>query len=299
VRASYFEDLGTLVVGGVDPEAVHREIEAELQGRPAPAPQVTASAAGPTPTFPPPEPRVQTIQLDDSRAYRVRKVVIDPGHGGKDGGACGRNGHFCEKQATLDIGRTVAELLKREPDLEVLLTRDKDKFVSLQKRADYANRHRADLFVSIHCNANPRSTARGTETYVYSSRATGNAGDLAARENAGGDFMDFTLADLMHNDFRSRSYYLAEKVDGRIRDRMGQKILRIEQAPFYVLARVRMPSILIETAFISNPSEEQKLKDPDWRSRMARSIADGILEYRDNVEEAFDRKKERETASRE
>ena len=110
----------------------------------------------------------------------------------------------------------------------------------------------------------------------------------AFRENDDVNLMDFIQNDLLHSAFRARSFLLAEKVDQRVRDRLGQKIRRIEQAPFYVLARVNMPSVLIETAFISNQAEEKKLRNPEWRDKMARSIADGILSYRDQVEDSLD-----------
>jgi len=294
VRATYFDDLGSIAVGGVDPEDLRREIEGGETGPvipTTPGPLAIPTPAGtpsPEPTLPPEIQRVQTIHLNRTRIYQVRRIVIDPGHGGKDGGARGYSKKFWEKQATLAIALKVVELLKREPDLEVLMTRDRDKYITLKYRTDFANRHKADLFVSIHCNANLKHTAKGTETYVYSSKATGNEAALLERENIEGDFMDFTFADMNHNKYRERSYFLAQEVDKRIQQRLGQKILRIEQAPFYVLARVNMPSILVETAFITHKDEEKKLEDPAWRDQIAQAIADGILAYRDRIEELAD-----------
>jgi len=293
VQASYLDDKGVLYVGAVSEDDVRREIDAERAGQLPPAPAGALATPNPSaePTWPGPEPRVQSITPKSvvARIYRIKRIVIDPGHGGRDGGAVGYSGRFYEKTATLDIAKRVAEILRREQDLEVLLTRDKDKYITLQYRTEFANRHQADLFVSVHCNANPRRNARGTEVYIYSSRATGNAMEAAARENAGGDFLPMIEADLWSGTYRTRSKLLAENVDQRIHDRLGQHILRTEQAPFYVLARVKMPSILVETAFITHREEERKLKDPEWRALVAQAIADGVLAYRDKVEDLEDK----------
>ncbi len=293
VQVLFLREHAVLSVGGVTPDDVRREIAAEATGKGARPPGVSATPPPPPPqaTLPPESSgRVATISSQPRRFYQVRRVVLDAGHGGRDGGAVGHSKKFNEKEANLDIALRVADLLRQEPDLEVLMTREKDRFISLQDRVEFANRHKADLFVSIHCNANRRKNARGTETYVYSSRATGSAAEAAARENGGGDTLDFVLDDLVHGAYRLRSYFLAEKIDQRIRDRLSQKILRIEQAPFYVLARVRMPSVLVETAFITNKEEEKKLKDPEWRQRISQAIADGILAYRDGVEDSLERR---------
>jgi N-acetylmuramoyl-L-alanine amidase len=274
-----------LVVGGVTPEDVRREIAAELSSVSGAPPDQGAS---PVATLPP-DKRILTISANQLRTYKVKRVVIDPGHGGRDGGAVGYSGNFVEKKATLDIALRVAELLKDQPDLEVLLTREKDKYITLQYRTEFANRQQADLFVSIHCNANRKKSAKGSEVYVYSSRATGSAADAAARENQGGDFIDFVFDDLNHWSYSKRSFFLANRIDERIQERLGQKILRTEQAPFYVLARVKMPSVLVETAFITHKDEEKKLKDPEWRQKIAQAIADGILAYRDGVEDSLER----------
>lgn len=297
VQALFVAERATLVVGGVSPEDVRQEITQEMsEGIPQAKGKLQEESGDattnppPEATLPPPEQRVKTISAGGLKTYKVRRVVIDPGHGGKDGGAKGYDGKFVEKQATLDIALRVVKLLKQQPDLEVLMTRDRDKYITLKYRTEFANRHKADLFVSIHCNANRKSSAKGTETYVYSSRATGSAADAAARENSGGDFMDFVFDDLNHWSYNKRSHFLAEKIDRRIQDRLGQKILRIEQAPFYVLARVNMPSVLVETAFITHKEEERKLKDPEWRQKIAQAIADGIMAYRDGVEDSLERR---------
>jgi len=304
LNVQYMPDEKVIVAGGVNADDVRREILASLVSSP-PVPETSPTKGAITPTpprwasipaaTPMPTKRVERVSLsppDQDREYRVRRIVVDAGHGGNDSGARSASGKYLEKELTLDVARRVAELLAEEPGFVVMLTRKKDVYLTLKERTDYANSNNADLFVSIHANANSNRRATGTETYVYSSRASDKVASIAAhRENDNVNLLDFIQDDLLHSGFRSRSFLLAEKVDQRIRDRLGQKIRRIEQAPFYVLARVRMPSILIETAFLSNKGEEQKLRDPEWRSKMSRAIADGILAYRDQVEDTMDRRR--------
>jgi N-acetylmuramoyl-L-alanine amidase len=281
-----------IVAGGVNREEVRQEILAALAtpgtvAKAGPDRLASIPAATPMPTR-----RVERLSIvpdDRDRVYRVRKIVIDAGHGGHDGGAKGASGRYLEKDMTLDVAKRVAEYLADEPGFVVLMTRKKDVYLSLKDRTDFANRSNGDLFISIHGNANPNRRATGSEIYVYSSRASGRVASIAARrENMESNWMEFTMDDLLHSAYRIRSFALAEEVEKRIRGRMGQRIRRTEQAPFYVLAKVQMPSILVETAFISNAEEERKLRDPEWRARMSRAIADGILAYRDRIEDSLD-----------
>ncbi|MGH7739699.1 MAG: N-acetylmuramoyl-L-alanine amidase [bacterium] len=313
VNARYLSDTQTLVVGGIKADEVRREILTQAESltptpplkpvptaTPAmvstdtPVPPAKSVSLTPTPQAPDedatPAPIPGRDQLPPPKnVYRVRRIIIDPGHGGIDRGATGYDKRYTEKQATLYIAKRVTELLRQDKSLEVFMTRTTDHYITLKYRTTFANEHKADLFVSIHCNANPNTRAHGTETFVYSSKASNNVAEVAAaRENGHTDFLDFIQNDLRHNAFRVRSYLLAEMVDERIRDRLGQHIRRIQQAPFYVLARVGMPSILIETAFITNPKEEKKLEDSAWRDRIAHAIADGILAYKDKVEGSFE-----------
>jgi N-acetylmuramoyl-L-alanine amidase len=191
----------------------------------------------------------------------------------------------------LAIASKVVRLLREQPGLTVLMTRDRDYFVTLKGRTQYANKHKADLFVSIHCNSTPRSkalNASGTEIWVYSPKKKNHYADFeASQENNEGDGIDF-FSDLHYQAYYRRSYKVAEKVEGFINKFLGQPFRRVQQANFYVLGRVDMPSILIETAFISNPREEFKLEDTDWQDNMAKAIADGILSYRNIVENLVD-----------
>ncbi len=294
----YLADQNQLVAGAVKKEEIRQEIQDQARPLPtsAPAPEAAiaqdGTAARPTEeeendaeAQPLPAARLGGETAPEKEVYHVRRIIIDPGHGGKDSGAKGIDGQYCEKEATLDIAQRVAAILQRDPKLEIFMTRTADYFVTLKYRTEFANLHQGDLFVSIHCNANPHSKTTGTETYVYSARPSNKLAAVAAvSENGFNNDLVNLFADLHQRTFTTRSQKLAEEVDRRIRDRLNQHIRRIQHAPFYVLRQVDMPSILVETAFISNPKEERKLEDPQWRERIAQSIADGILSYRDIVE---------------
>jgi N-acetylmuramoyl-L-alanine amidase len=321
INVRYLPDSQTVMVGGVSDSEIRQEIMTEAKSlTPTPGPKLVLMAAPTntpalvieavptaTPQFVIEAPNatqtpVETAgmeEVDETPApipgqdelppskeiFQVRRIIIDAGHGGVDNGARGYDKRYTEKQATLDIARKVAGILNKHNDLEVFLTRSGDYYITLKYRTTFANEHDGDLFVSIHCNANPNTEAYGTETYFYSTKASNQAAEVAAvHENKDGDIIDSMLNSLHNQAYRLRSFELAKLVDAHIRERMGQHIRRIQQAPFYVLARVNMPSILVETAFITNPREEEKLKDEDWRDKIAHAIADGILAYRDEMQ---------------
>jgi N-acetylmuramoyl-L-alanine amidase len=298
INVRYVADQNALMVGGVKDEELRREILAQVKQLKSPetGPTTFAPALEPTPTeveevavVRPQRGRAEEDMPTAKQIYRVRKVIIDAGHGGMDGGAWGYARRLKEKDVVLDIAVRIERLLRHDKSLTVLLTRNSDRFISLKYRTDFANSHNADLFVSIHCNANPHSGVTGTETYFYSSKSSNKLAAVAAvRENAGEDLTNSILTDLRHSAYRIRSYRLAEQVEGRIRDRLGLPIRRVQKAPFYVLARVDMPSILIETAYLSNRLEEEKFTNSAWREKIAQAIADGILAYKDIVEESIE-----------
>ncbi len=318
----YLADQRELLVGEITDGELKQEILAASRPLAAPTPPVAAAGpdvvpASPTPATPeasggeepqgdpdvdsqeaerlPPPGRSEEDEPSASQIYRVRRIVIDAGHGGVDSGARGYDRRYVEKQATLDIARRVAEIVKRKyPGLDVLMTRKADYYITLKYRTEFANRHGADLFVSIHCNSNPRPQASGTEVYVFGAKASNRMAAVAAvRENGSTDYKDFILADLHHSAYKERSYAVAEKVSRQIQDRLGQHIRPVQRANFYVLARADMPSILVETAFISNRNEEKKLEDGKWRESIAKAIADGILDYRNLVERSIENKEAR------
>lgn len=219
-----------------------------------------------------------------------RKVVIDPGHGGKDPGAIGPSG-LQEKDVVLDIALKVKQLFKSDPSYEIILTRDKDTYIPLNERAEIANRTEADLFISIHTNAAPNSHARGIETYLLNWTDDEEALRVAARENAisinrmkqlKGE-LEVVLASLEREAKRDESVKLAGYLHTSLVESLKQSFYRadngVKQALFYVLVGAKMPSVLLEVSYISNPEEEYLLSQESYRSRIAKAIVDGVKNY--------------------
>ena len=206
-------------------------------------------------------------------------VVLDPGHGGKDGGACGRR--LCEKTVTLDLAKRVRANL-REKGFKVTMTRETDVTVGLQERVQMATKFEADLFVSLHVNASRNKSARGVETYIYGAKAQGLAeAELVRRENAESDYVDIIVSDLeqrRHNDSSIRVAGSIEEALVRQSGFTGRSGMRVKEAPFYVLARAKRPAVLIEVGFISNGDEERKLASSWTRQRLSECIATGVAE---------------------
>jgi N-acetylmuramoyl-L-alanine amidase len=223
----------------------------------------------------------------------LRLVVLDAGHGGHDTGAVGPGG-LQEKDLVLDVTRRVARLLEEKLDVKVLLSRDADQFVTLRDRTTYANRERADLFVSIHANAHRETASAGVETYFLSSEATdGTARQVAALENSvvqlektaarpSGrlDAVKAILWDLAQSEFQQESSRLAEVVQDSITQSLRIPNRGVKQAGFYVLGGAAMPAILIEIGFVTNPKEERRLKDLKYRDEIARAIFAGLADYK-------------------
>ncbi len=215
-------------------------------------------------------------------------VVIDPGHGGKDPGAIGRKGTR-EKDIVLDVALRVKKLLEAS-GIEVVLTRDEDTFVPLAKRAEIANARGAQLFVSIHCNASKNRKYSGCETFFLSPAKNSVARNTAALENAAllleenppvkdMSEIESIIADMLHTEYIKESYHLAELVQRELVKRLGREDRGINQAGFYVLAGAFMPSVLVELAFISNPSEERFLRQGSFRQKAAIAISKGVIEF--------------------
>jgi N-acetylmuramoyl-L-alanine amidase len=213
-------------------------------------------------------------------------VVIDAGHGGKDSGAIGPSG-LMEKDVVLDMARRLRDLLHQYPQWRVTLTRDSDVFIPLEERTAIANAKAADLFVSIHANAAERPDAHGIETYFLDLTSDEQSLRVAARENATTlskvSALPLILRDLQMTSKRNESSLLAGSVQQALvqppGDAKGSRDLGVKHAPFVVLIGAEMPSILVETGFISNPGEERRLADPKYRTQAARAIFDGIAEY--------------------
>jgi N-acetylmuramoyl-L-alanine amidase len=217
-------------------------------------------------------------------------IVIDPGHGGRDPGAVGFSGS-CEKDRTLEIALMVRDLLSiRMPELRAVLSRSVDEYVSLGDRTRLANRNRADLFVSIHCNAAVNRTANGYETFFLSLARTDDARVVEMLENnvleldevstLPTDPLSFLLADMAQSIFQNQSSYLAGAVQNSFsRAFPGARDRGVKQAGFYVLRGAYMPAVLVEVAFISNQAEERDLLSLDFRFRAAQAIVESIIMY--------------------
>lgn len=228
---------------------------------------------------------------EGKRYAEIKRVVIDPGHGGKDPGAIGPRG-LKEKDVVLAVAKKLGEILREKYNLEVIFTRKRDIFIPLEERTAIANSKKADLFISIHANASRRRKARGVETYILN--WTSNEGEMrvAAREN-GISFkkmrqaqseLQMILQSLARENKKDESMKLAHNVQDSMVDTMRQRYTKIvdlgvKQALFYVLIGADMPSILVEISFISNYEEEQRLSKNRYREKIAEAIAKGIKFY--------------------
>jgi N-acetylmuramoyl-L-alanine amidase len=218
---------------------------------------------------------------------KIRRIVVDAGHGGHDPGAIGAGGTR-EKDVVLQMALKLARRLKEELGLDVVLTRSTDEFIELQERTAIANQVGADLFVSIHANAALNRTSSGIETYYLNLAKTEKVAQLAAKENGTSlekvSVLQAVLFDLMANYKLNDSAHLADDVQKAVYRRVsarysGVKNLGVKQGPFYVLVGATMPSILVETAFVTNEREEARLKDQNYQDCTVAGIVDGIREY--------------------
>ncbi len=226
------------------------------------------------------------VTLAEQLGLKFRRVVIDPGHGGHDNGTIGEDG-VKEKDVALAIARKLRTVLT-DQGLEVVLTRDTDRFVRLEERTRIANAARGDLFISVHCNSLPQRHIRGIETYTLNLASNHYAIRLAARENAtsekGMSDLQFLLADLATRANTEESVRLATQVQSGLISSLKGKDKKIrdlgtKEALFYVLLGTKMPAILVETGFLSNTDEEKRLASPGYQEDVARSIASGVQDF--------------------
>lgn len=248
------------------------------------------------PTMPPPVAEVKPpfAEPKNDRAPQVSRmltIALDPGHGGEDPGAVGRGGSY-EKHIVLSIAKRLKAKLEQHPNMRVMLTRDGDYFVPLHVRVQKARKVQADLFVSIHADAFVQPTANGSSVFALSEKGASSTAArwLANKENAA-DLIGGT--NIKNHDKQLASVLLDLSTTAQINDslRLGKAVLNeiggvnrlhknaVEQAGFAVLKAPDIPSILIETAFISNPEEEAKLNDDAYQDRMADAVAQGIKKY--------------------
>ncbi len=238
----------------------------------------------------------KTIQITPGRfnlASKIKRVVVDAGHGGKDPGAIGKSG-LREKDVNLDIARRLANLLKSE-GVDVVMTRSSDRFISLQSRVDIANSSKADLFISIHSNANRARSLEGFEAYYVSSGVSDTKRALASAKSAALNPADYhmlsnslnlkaTVWDLIYTNSRAESSVLASSICSSMRLRIdGIRVIGTKSAGFYVLKGARIPAVLLEVGFVSNYAEERNLKSAYYRQKIADAIVIGIKDYSKDI----------------
>lgn len=243
-----------------------------------------ASQAAPQPGW-----KLSTSELARQLALGVRRIIVDPGHGGKDYGAPGYMKGVHEKDVTLSISKKLAENLRKELGCEVILTRTTDRYLTLEERTAIANTKNADLFISVHTNSHRDHRARGIETYFLNFATDNDAILVAARENATSakniSDLESILNDLMRNVKVNESSRLAGYVQTAVctglkdNDFSNIKNKGVKQAPFYVLLGAQMPAILVETSFISNKEECKRLTDPIYQEALVKSITGGVKRY--------------------
>jgi N-acetylmuramoyl-L-alanine amidase len=230
-------------------------------------------------------------QVSPDRSLRKKKIVIiDPGHGGLETGAKGKFGTE-EKNVTLAISQKLKNIIERNLAFRVILTRDKDIDVSLDRRAAIANNNRSDVFISIHINGSYRKEARGAETFFLSKDATDEeARRLAYLENSSAEFdegimrdnqdeIQMILWDMAQAAYLKQSSQLAEYIQKELNLLQGTANRGIKQAPFKVLTGVACPAVLVEVAFLSNPDEERRLGTEEFQQSVARAIYSGLANY--------------------
>ena len=270
---------------------------------PAPAPAAPAAPSPPaTPTLPAPPPPAAALSTpappapataaERQQVDRLVIVAIDPGHGGEDPGAIGPTG-LREKDVVLAVALELRKRLDALPNMRAMLTRDADFFVPLHERVRKARRVQADLFVSIHADAFMRPEARGASVYALSEKGASSTAArwMAARENSADQVGGVNVAQV--SDPQLLRAMLDMSTTAQIKDslKLGDEVLsrigrvgrlhkrQVEQAGFAVLRAPDIPSILVETAFISNPGEEAKLRDPNYRAELVGALATGIRNY--------------------
>lgn len=276
----YFPNPSRLVVSlqaGTAPPATRKTLAHvrahDVRSHPAP-PRRIARAARPLPSG----------RQDLSRALglKVRRIVIDPGHGGFDTGAIGPNG-LDEKTVTLSVALRLGRLLQQRLGVQVIYTRTTDVFVPLQERTEIANKAHADLFISIHANASTSPEATGVAAYYLNLTRNPRALEVAARENAttqlGNHALHHLLNSIAQNDKRQESADFCRDVDLSLAHGLDEVNRGVKSAPFIVLIGAHMPSVLAEVSFLSNPHYARLLAEPGYRQRIAVALYHGIARY--------------------
>ena len=236
-------------------------------------------------------PAERTNNNDESlvRVFGLKlgKVVIDAGHGGHDTGTIGPSG-LMEKDLVLDVALRLGRLISQRLNAEVIYTRSDDTFIPLEQRTRIANNEKADLFLSIHANSSAEPSATGVETYFFNFTSDRHSVDLATRENAASASSISDLGDLLHRAVLQAKLAESREFAQQVQSSLWSSSIRINnhsrdrgvrQAPFVVLIGATMPSILAEVGFISNPHDEQLLRNGDARQHIAEALYKGIAQY--------------------
>ena len=267
----------------------------DIQGKKAPE----IASVPPVSTTPPEITSIQPPQTNGNGKYslarqlglKVRRIMVDAGHGGHDPGAM--SGGLKEKDITLDVARRLKEILQSKYDFEVLMTRDADRYVPLEERTAFANSHSADLFVSVHVNSSRNKKARGIETYYLNFATSPEAMEVAARENAiseknMAELQKLTTAIAMNSKIdESRDFagLVQTHLVSHLKKDYSIPSLGVKQAPFYVLIGAHMPSILAEVSFLSHQKENELLGDGSYRQSIAEGLATGVQRYIQTLQE--------------
>jgi len=218
----------------------------------------------------------------------VHRIIIDPGHGGKDPGTVNRQLKLQEKDIVLDVAKQLKVMLSEHPEFEIVMTRERDEFISLEERTAIANSRRGDLFLSIHTNSAPRLTARGVESYFLSITADPWAMSVAAQENAMSSksigemksILDRIVRSANITESRNFTASLQSGLVGHLREKYDQiDSLGVKKAPFYVLVGAQMPASLVEVSFLSSAPEGERLGSAAYRRTIAAGLYFGVLRY--------------------
>ncbi len=236
--------------------------------------------------------------LNDSK-FHVKTIVIDAGHGGKDPGTIGSG--IMEKDIALKIALEVGRIIEENlPDVEIIYTRKTDEFIGLYERAAIANKHNANVFISIHCNAVANATAYGTESWVMGTHKNEANLELSMKENSvvtmEDDYLEkydgfdpnspegHIIFSLFQNAYLEQSLNLAAKVESQFQNRVNRKSRGVKQAGFLVLWKTSMPSILVESGFLSNPAEREYLNSKTGQVYLASAIFRAFRDFKIEIE---------------
>jgi N-acetylmuramoyl-L-alanine amidase len=248
-------------------------------------------------------PANSLVSSEETEKYKIKTVVIDPGHGGIDPGALGKKS--LEKDIVLSVAKKLGKYIEEYfDDVQVIFTRKSDKFIELHKRADIANKNKADLFISLHANSNRNRNAYGTETYAMGLHTDEQNLEVAKLENSVITFESdyttkyegydpnsaesFIIFSLMQNTYLEQSLEFASFVQDQFRERAKRADRGVKQAGFLVLWKTTMPSVLVEIGYISNPNEEKFLNSDQGQDYVASAIFRAFRDYKASIESKSD-----------